>query len=167
MIHGAGVIAPDEGHVDAAVQQLPVELPGVGVDHLAAHIGALHPEPDQLVRQGVFPVGIGGANGDDLAAVFPHLLQVAAGLLQKAQINLRLLRQILPLGGEFQPLGRPFHNGHIKLRLDVLQALGQRGLGDVEHIGNLGQIGVLIQLVQQLPVKILHNGPSFPVVQLP
>jgi len=24
MIHGAGVIAPDEGHVDAAVQQLPV-----------------------------------------------------------------------------------------------------------------------------------------------
>lgn len=127
-----------------------------GLD-LNADVGVRHPEPDQLVRQGVLAVGIGGANGDEAPFVFPHLLQAASGLLQKPEIHLGLLRQELPLRGKLQPLWGPLHNGHIKLRLNVLQALGQGGLGDVENVGNLGQVGIFVKLVEKLPVKVFHS----------
>ena len=163
-----GVLSPQHGNVQLAIQHLLVEVAavaggdvqpdaGVALMVLCQHIGEL------VIGKVHRHTGFQGAAGLAL-----HGIQLPAQLFHLPQGGTAALQHLLPRRGKANALPRAEQDLHPQLLFHGFDPFGQRRLGHIQLIRRMGDVAGLIQRFQQFKVFFVHRGsPLFSVPVVP
>ena len=156
-LQGLVVGRAGKGNVHLAGLKQGQHLAAAAGDDLNVNIGVAAVEAVQVGQQKLAGNGVAGANGQLAQLQLVGLAQLGLTGFQQPHGAADVLIQHLPLGGQHHAPAVAGEKSGLQLRLQLLDALADGGLADIQRLGGGGDVARVGHLFEHLVKLQFHR----------